>query len=390
MKRTASVTVTASRRMIRREKIMEDRHICIVCETWESGGIEGFLCNVLLHMDRRGLRIDIVAVKLLESVFTEPLTEAGVRFIELSGDLYRLCANYRLFRQLLREEKYDVVHLNAFQGMSLNYLKLAAEEGVPVRIAHSHNTALRRSSTRGIKLLIHTACKRLFVKYPTEYWACSARAAQFLFPPHIKSSRRFQIIKNGVDIERFRRNQTEREQVRSSLGIKKGQLVIGHVGRLCYQKNQSFLIDIFAEIKKRCAGCVLLLVGDGKDKQTLETQVERLGLQGQAIFYGTTDQIEKLFWAMDVFVFPSHFEGFGIVLMEAQAAGLPVICSDRIPEEARFLPSTVAMPLESGTEKWAEQILHIPKNIPDQAEYIRKAGFSVSDAACRIRECYVQ
>ncbi len=289
---------------------MDDCHICIVCETWGSGGIEGFLSSVLLHMDRQNLKIDIVAAKLCESVFTQPLEAAGIRFIELSGSLYRLNANYKRFQKLMHEERYGVVHLNAYQGLSLNYLKLAAEAGVPVRIAHSHNTALRRSKTQKIKLLIHTVCKRIFSKYITEYWACSVKAARFLFLPSIIDSQVFQVIPNGIDIERFRRGKGVREQIRAALGIRENQLVIGHVGRLCYQKNQSFLIDTFAQIQKRRRDSVLLLVGDGGDRSALETQAERLGLRDQVIFYGTTGHVERLLWAMDVFVFPSRFEGF--------------------------------------------------------------------------------
>lgn len=368
---------------------MEERRICIVCESWESGGIEGFLSNVLLHMDRRGLRVDIVAAKLCESVFTRPLKAAGVRFVELSGSLRRFPLNYKLFRQLLQTEHYDVVHLNAFQGMSLNYVRLAAEAGIPVRIVHSHNTGLRRSSTRALKLLIHAVSKRYFSKYATEYWACSVRAAQFLFPSNVTGSRSFQVIPNGIDIERFRRDQTVREQVRSRFGIEEGQLVIGHVGRLCYQKNQTFLLEVFAAMRKRDVDSVLLVVGGG-DRSALEEKAERLGLRDRVIFCEATDHVERLFWAMDIFVFPSIFEGFGIVLIEAQAAGLPAVCSNRVPREASFLPSTLVLPLEDSAESWAEQVLCVEREIPDQMENIRKAGLAISDVSLRIRTCYIQ
>lgn len=373
----------------RKDAAERDRHVCIVCESWESGGIEGFVSNFLLHMDRERLRVDIVAAQLGESVFTQPLEEAGIRFIELSGKLHRPWENYNTFRHLLDRERYDVVHLNAFQGMSLNYLKLAEAAGVPIRIAHSHNTALRKSSTKWIKLMIHKICREAFAKYATEYWACSIKAAQFLFPSRVTDSQKLQVVPNGIDVERFQRNNLRRRQARSELGIQEWQLVIGHVGRLCDQKNQSFLIDIFANIRKQKAGSVLLFVGGG-DRTALEEKAKRLGLQDCVIIYGTTDKVERLLWAMDIFVFPSLFEGFGIVMLEAQAAGLPVLCSDHIPEEARFLPSTYVLPLEDGAEKWAGQVLRIRNDIPDQSENIRKAGYAISDVAARIRSSYFQ
>ena len=369
---------------------MRNYHVCIVCESWESGGIEAFLSNVLLHMDREYIKVDVVAAQVRESVFTQRLQAAGIRFIELSGSLRRVCSSYRMFRKLLRETRYDVVHLNAFQVMSLNYVRLAAIEGVPVRIAHSHNTALRQSRTKEIKYIVHAVCKRLFSKYATEYWACSAKAAQFMFPSDIVNSRSVQLIPNGIDIERFQRSSAGREKIRLALGIRPEQFVIGNVGRFCYQKNQSFLIDIFAEVQKRLPDSVMLLVGDGREKDNMERQSERLGLQDQIIFYGTTDQVERLFWAMDVFTFPSRFEGFGIVVLEAQAAGLPVVCSDQVPEEARFLPATHVLSLEAGAEKWAEQILLVRGETSNQSAAIQRAGFAIQDVAQRIRDSYIQ
>lgn len=134
----------------------------------------------------------------------------------------------------------------------------------------------------------------------------------------------------------------------------------------------------------------MLLVGDGREKDNMERQSERLGLQDQIIFYGTTDQVERLFWAMDVFTFPSRFEGFGIVVLEAQAAGLPVVCSDQVPEEARFLPATHVLSLEAGAEKWAEQILLVRGETSNQSAAIQRAGFAIQDVAQRIRDSYIQ
>ena len=120
------------------------RKICILCERWESGGIESFLCNVLLRIDMTDLNVDIVAAEIKESIFTQKLKDKGINFIELSGNCYNIFKNYALFKRLLKEERYSVVHLNAFQGMSLYYIHLAKFHGVPCRIIHSHNSALRK------------------------------------------------------------------------------------------------------------------------------------------------------------------------------------------------------------------------------------------------------
>ena len=179
------------------------RRICCLVERRESGGIESFLCNVLTRMDLTDMKIDIVASSIGESVFTEPLRNRGVRFFELSGSQRNIPENHQRFCRLARERRYDVLHLNAFQGLSLAYLKTTKEVGIPVRIAHSHNAALRKSMTRPVKLVIHAWARGTYTKYATDLWACSKSAAEFLFSERELRQRGFQFIPNGIDIECF-------------------------------------------------------------------------------------------------------------------------------------------------------------------------------------------
>ena len=224
---------------------MEKKRVCCFCESWESGGIESFLNNVLGHMDRTGLEIDLVTSQLEESVFTKQLQEKGIRFRELSGNQKNIWKNHRLFRRLLEENRYDVVHLNVFQGMSLYYAHLAKRAGVPIRIAHSHNTDLRPSRTRKLKLWLHKMFSRWYAADATAFWACSGAAAEFMFPKSELDRRGFTFIPNGIRTERFRFDEAVRDSVRRELGLE-DCLVVGNVGRLCYQKNQEFLLDVFA------------------------------------------------------------------------------------------------------------------------------------------------
>ena len=143
------------------------RKICIYCDTWESGGIESFLHNVLTHMDLSCMEIDLVTAWQKQSIFTAPLEKCGVRFIELSGSSHAVIRNLRRFSALLLERQYDVVHLNLFHGLALCYLHAAKRCGVPMRIAHSHNTALRCSRTQLLKRIIHRACRAIFSKDAT-------------------------------------------------------------------------------------------------------------------------------------------------------------------------------------------------------------------------------
>ena len=362
------------------------RRICIFCETWESGGIESFLCNTLLHMDRTGLEIDLVCAVLRPSVFTAPLEAAGVGFTELSGSLRDLRTNRRRFRRLLAERSYDAVHLNVYQGLSLYYARLAREAGVPVRIVHSHNAALRKSLLKPAKLLLHGAGRRLFCGEATDLWACSGDAARFMFPRGALVRRGWRFIPNGIDAERFRFRPDERDRVRRELGLE-GRFVVGSVGRLCYQKNQELLLDAVAGACRE--DILLLLVGEGKDRAALEARAAGLGISGKVTFYGLSRRVEELYQAMDAFAFPSRFEGLGIAAVEAQAAGLPVLCSDRVPREACVCETVRRLPLKAPL--WSEALARLSP-APDRDggyDAVCRAGFRIRDTARLLREAYM-
>lgn len=367
------------------------KRICCYCERWESGGIESFLNNVLNRLDLREVEVDIVTADLRQSVFTAGLEQKGIHFYQLSGSQQKLRQNWRMFRQLLEQRHYDVIHFNLFQGLSLYYARLAQKAGIPVRIAHSHNTALRPSRTRPLKLLLHRAGKLLFLRSATDLWACSTPAAEFLFSRKIAREGQFRFIPNGIETERFRFDPAQRDAVRRALGLEK-EFVIGNVGRLCAQKNQEFLLDIFAEVVKQKPDSRLLLVGTGELEPALKARAKALQVADKVIFYGVSDRVETLLWAMDVFAFPSRFEGLGIVAVEAQAGGLPVLCSEHVPQEARITALFHALPLNAGAQAWAEALVcsDAAEKPRDTWQQVRAAGFDVEDVARKIERYYLR
>lgn len=332
--------------------------VCCFCEKWESGGIESFLANVIRHFDMKKFQVDIVSVCLCPSIFTPLLQDLGVRFFELSGRQRSLIQNYRLFFALLQREQYDIVHFNLFHGLSLVYVRIARKMGVPMRIAHSHNTALRKSITRPLKQMLHYIAKKAFTKEATDLWACSKSAAEFLFSKTVLERKGFRFIPNGIEIERFRFDPQAREQVRAELGLA-GKFVIGNVGRLCYQKNQSFLLDVFAQVKQRKPESCLLLVGEGELLKELTERAQRLGIANSVILYGVTSHVERLLWAMDVFVMPSRFEGLPVTSIEAQASGVPCIFSEAVTKECTIVRGVRFLPLSAPVSQWAQVIIHV-------------------------------
>jgi len=357
--------------------------VCFFCERWESGGIESFLSNVLHCLDLETLQADIVAACLCQSVFTEPLKKLGVRFFELSGDQRNLIQNHKLFSALLETEQYAVVHINAFHGLSLYYARLAMRAGVPMRIAHSHNASLRKSATKPLKLLIHKMAKELYVNDATDLWACSKSAAEFLFPQSALRAKGVEFIPNGIEASRFRFKPEVREQVRAELGLE-GNFVIGNVGRLCSQKNQDFLLDVFAQVRRGRPESRLLLVGEGELMGALKVKAKRLGIAREVIFFGVSSHVERLLWAMDVFAFPSRFEGLGIAAVEAQATGLPVLGSECIPDEACVTPRLQRLELKTGPARWAQALLELECGLDGRqtgVDQVRHIGFDINDVS---------
>ena len=183
-----------------------------------------------------------------------------------------------------------------------------------------------------------------------------------------------------------------RKQKRELLNIE-DQLVIGHAARFALHKNHDFLIDVVYEIHQMRSNSVLLLAGDGELRGTIEAKVEKLGLKESVRFLGVRNDINELYQAMDAFVFPSIFEGLGIVNIEAQASGLMTFCSDRVPQEANISPLFVSIPLADGAKKWAEIIVdkceHRGKRC-DMSQYVIDAGYDARSLSNEMMHFYLQ
>ncbi len=343
--------------------------VCYYIEHWASGGIEAFITNTLEGSDLSGYSVDIVAARVSESIYTERLAVLGVGFYQLSGEL-RSPKNSTLFRERLRSVGYDILHLHIFHGVALELAAIAKSEGVPVRIAHSHGAGLRNSRTKWLKLILHRLAAFAFGGAVTERLACSVEAGKFLF-----GKAPVRVIKNGISTGNFLFNESVRESVREELGIGEATLV-GHVGRISPEKNHKFLLEVFEKYKKIDSAAKLLLIGEGEGRHELVGYAEELGISEDIIWVGASRRVPELLFAMDIFLFPSTVEGLGIAAIEAQAAGLPVITSDRVPEAARLSERAIALPL-GDADRWAMAIGGMMTEYDRQLgiEKVRSSGF---------------
>lgn len=283
---------------------------------------------------------------------------------------------------------YDVLHLHTSYWTGTLIEEIAREQGIRKVIVHAHTTYVdvADDERRAELLRRHEAVKEaLTPELATDYWACSRKAAEWLFGDRISGVR---IMKNAFEVDRFRFNPGKRAEVRERLGLGES-LVLGTVGRLSYQKNHAFLVDMFAEFHQRHPKSKLVIVGDGELRSALERQIAGLRLEGDVLLTGWRTDAEAYLQAMDVFLLPSRFEGLGIAVLEAAASGLPCVVSEQVPEEAVVSESIRRIPLS--IPAWnaeVEELSRLPADRREGAAAVEAAGYDVRKQAKVLERLY--
>lgn len=279
-------------------------------------------------------------------------------------------------RKIFKENNYLIVHSH-INTLSVLSLYAAKKEKVPVRIAHAHSTA---GSGEIVKNFLKEGLRGLSNIYPTNRFACSEHAGKWMF-----GEREFTVLRNAVDLRSFLFDSKVRESTRKELGIAPGSFVIGQVGRLCYQKNQRFSIELLSRLVNKLPNAELVLVGDGEDKHDLKQLVDELNLDGSVHFVGHRHDIGSIYQAFDLFIMPSKYEGFGTVAIEAQASGLPCLFSTHVPQETELTRDVHFLPLNEDYSRWIECILDFA-GTGDASRIVNIADFSEYDITQKARE----
>lgn len=321
-----------------------------------AGGIDKYLLNFLKTVHMKNVQIDFLT-NSIDLKLQEKLKEYHSSLYEIANLKHPL-TQYRQVRKIIRENGYDTVYFNISTAIDCIAAIAAKHEGVKRRLIHSHSSGNDCENVwkRTIFNMIHDFCRCFLYRYATEYYGCSEKAGLWLFPKKIVNSDRFDVIYNAVDRKRFSYQPEIREEVRETLDLK-GRFVVGHVGNFCYQKNHTFLLQVFAEVVKKEPKAVLLLAGDGPSFNRMKEFAGELGIKSQILFLGRRTDADRLYQAMDVFVLPSNFEGLPIAGIEAQSSGLPCIMSSTITRESRITKQCEFLSFQEGMEHWANVIL---------------------------------
>lgn len=359
------------------------KNILFISEHFNMAGTETFMLNVVRASDKTQYHYDFLIFRPSDNNYREEAEELGCHFYILpprfkSPTLY-LKSLDTFFK--CHAKKYVAVHWCGGAISSIAPLWYAHKYKIHNIIVHSHNSSCTGLHTR----LLHSVFKHMLPKYCNHFFACSTSAAKFFF-----GKKDAVIIKNGIDLKKYRFNKDIRKQYRDDFGIDSETFVLGHIGRFEEVKNHSFLLEVFIETLKKRENSALFLIGKGSLEESIRERVRHMGIEKKVLFMGERDDVDKCVQAMDIFVMPSLYEGLPFVLVEAQAAGLPCVISDTINDDAVICPSTFKLPLSQKAENWAKKILDILEKYIriDTSNYLIEKGFSIRNTTDYLEKIY--
>lgn len=345
------------------------------------GGLETMLMNYYRHIDKSKVQFDFLVHRDFEADYDREILDLGGRIYRISRlNPFSFKYHKELNNFFKNHPEYQIIHVHQ-DCMSSIALKIAMKNKIPIRIAHGHNA----NQDKNIKYLIKRFYMRSIPRYATDLFACGVDAGNWMF-----ESKSFKVLNNAIDSNLFKLNTDIRDEVRNVLNLN-NKFVVGHVGRFDLQKNHSFLIDIFYEIQKIRTDSILLLIGCGNGELTIKEKVKKLNIENKVIFMGVRNDVNKLMQAMDVFVFPSLYEGLPVTLIEAQASGLSIIKSDNISDQCILTDNVVSISLDKSAYSWAKEILNFVNSFDrkDTSLEIINNGYDISSNAKWLENYYL-
>ena len=346
----------------------------------DTGGIETWLMNILRNIDRAKVQFDFIVHTEKKGYYDDEIELLGGKIIRIPKfKLFNLSDYKRVWDSILKEGKYKIVHTHVRSTASI-YLKIAKKYGITT-ISHAHNTSNGSFPISFIKMIFQLNIS----KYSDIRLACSKEAGVWLFKSHT-----FKIIKNGIDLSQYVASEETRMEYRKKYNIDNNNIVIGHIGRFTYQKNHNFLLDIFYALYKKNNAFKLVLVGDGDLKSNVKSKIQKLNIADSVIFAGVRSDIPQLLQMFDIFLFPSHYEGLPVALIEAQAAGLQSFVSDVISREIMITKLVHPVSLKENAKYWADFIIQNIKSYreKDASKAVDDAGFDVKAVAKEFEKLY--
>lgn len=354
---------------------MKPIRILHIVSSMNLGGIETLLMSIYREIDRNKVQFDFLVHRSEKGFFDDEI-------IKLGGEIHHIQPlnpiKYFIYRKQLKlffnsNKQYSIVHSHLNENSSF-ILAIAKKCGVKHRIAHSHIDQLGGAYT-----FIKTIIKKHINKVSTKRFACSKQAGLWLY-----ENAEFSVFNNAINTNNFIFKSIIRDTLRNELKIDSKTFVIGHIGSFKKQKNHVFIVDVFYYYLKLNPKSRLLLIGSGNLMPAIKQKAETLKVLDKIIFTGAIGNANDYLNVMDLFLLPSLYEGLGIVAVEAQANGLPILMSDNLPNELNITDLPKRLNLNIGADKWANEINNmINENKPRKGyeKYILKSGYDINASA---------
>lgn len=357
--------------------------VLVVISKLRIGGAEKVAVDIGINADKNKYEFDYLVFGDEPRDYEELLIKNGCRVICYPEPADDYIAYLKSLKKLINETGYDVIHahtmFNCGWAMLVGWLC-----GVPVRISHAHSALLEE---RSVKTRAYEALMRMFILlFSTELVACGKKAGERLYGKKA-FNKKGKLILNGINVKSFKFDDEKRQLMREKLSLSEA-FVIGHAGHLYTVKNQIFLIELLPGILKRAPNARLLLLGDGPDRTMLEEKARKLGVIDKVIFTGNVTNVSDYLSAMDVFAFPSLYEGTPLSIIEVQSNGLPCVISDTVPNDVFLTDLIISTPL-SEKALWVERIASAERsNSEGYNDFMKKTDFELSVALKRFYGIY--
>ncbi|RYL95183.1 glycosyltransferase family 1 protein [Sporolactobacillus sp. THM7-4] len=361
-----------------------------------GSGLTNYIMNTFSKMDQNEIKIDVVNISGSHEM-EDKINTLGWMMYHVSPANKGLIRHLSDWRKILRENasKYDAIHFNLSSLWNFIPIIYARRYGISNIVIHAHNNYFSNVSSKRLIMfvlgILHNIGKVIAQKYGTAFFACSEAAGKWLYTEKLHKQKRVKILKNGVDAQKYTYNPTIRHFLREKMGIN-NRFVVGFIGAFEKRKNPLFLIQVFKEISQKNKQAILLLIGRGSLEKEMKNEVKKNGIEGKVNFLGLRKNVNELLQVMDVFVFPSITEGLGIVLVEAQAAGLMCFPSDQVPNEAKCTDLFRCIPLDESASYWSDQILRygVTYKRENQSEKLKDFGYDLNDTTKYLETFYTQ
>lgn len=368
----------------------EPIRVAHVVGKWVGGGVEAVVMNYYRNIDHNKIQFDFIFDDDSNGIPYDEIESLGGK-VFLIPPYQKVFKYQKELQKVLKKGNYKIVHSH-INALSVFPLRAAKKVGIPVRIAHSHSTTNKVEWKKNLLKLILRPFSKV---YATDYFACTEHAGRWLFGNKTFEQGQVYVLNNAIDVDKFKYSEITRKNKRKELNINDDTIVIGHIGRFVEQKNHKFLIEIFEKIYKEKPDSVLLLIGQGPLELDIRKQVKDLGLQNSVLFLGQRNDTNELYQAMDLFIFPSLYEGLGMVLIEAQASGCYCIASTEVPKDAKLTENCKFINLNDNAIQWSQYILNDLDKVStmrriDCSDFITKSGYNIRKENINLEKYYLK